>query len=441
MRSYLSILVLCLIVTSCAKDNENLPSEELIGSQISGTVLNNVYEGVSNSTVELYKDGEKLASTVTDVEGQFVIDSKLAAGDYKVFVQREEYVDKMIALNIADESNVSVDIPLANVGEELKGDDPLSENLVKVSGRFVNPDGNRALGWVFFRDEDDRSLMSDVLVRSDRDGYFEAYLEYDKPYLLTMSENCEEEETYVSEQQFPALKEGTEYTFENYESVHYYQDFHRLEGAFKNCSGGLIEKGFLLLELKEEVLQEIRMPIADGSVYFDDVFQCNSTFEEGQIYRVHTRDLSDGGLGYYSETIEVAFENNILDVDPPNACIEVEPYLSYVINEDQRLNTIEGLRAKVSENILTLYTDGDKEFYININTSTNKVVEWFEEGGTGRIADRVNAPIEVNPELRLNTFSINIGDRVEGTLDFYYLADNSNTTNRIRAEFKTNLGN
>jgi len=428
-------------LASCAKDTENLPSEELVESQISGTVLNNVYEGVSNSTVELYKDGEKLTSTTTDGEGQFVIDSKLATGEYKIFVQREEYVDKMISLNISEVSNVSVDIPLADGDEQLKGDDPLNETLAKVSGRFVNPDGNRALGWVFFRDEDDRSLMSDVLVRSDRDGYFEAYLEYDKPYLLTMSENCEQEETYVSEQAFPALKEGTEYTFENYESVHYYQDLHRLEGTFKNCSGGLIERGFLLLELEEEVLQEFQMPIADGSVYFDDVFQCNSRFEEGQIYRVRTRDLSEGGLGYYSETIEVAFENNILDVDPPNACIEVEPSISYVINEDQQINTIEGLQAKVSENILTLYADGVQEFYININTSTNKVIEWFEEGAIGLISDRSNEPIEVSPELRLNTFSINIGDRVEGTLDFYYLAENSNTTNRIRAEFKTNLGN
>ena len=447
VKLYLTIPIICLIIISCSDDpgvimeEEENPKTELFSSKISGKVLNNVYEGLANSTVELYKDGVKLASTSTDAEGQFTIDKDLELGEYKVFAQLEEYVDKMISLHISEMVNVSVDIPLANGGEKIKGDDPINENLAKVTGRFVNPDGNRALGWVFFRDEDDSSLLSDVLVRTDRSGYFEAYLEYGKPYLLTMSENCEEEETYISDQPFPAIAEGSEYTFEDYESVHYYNELHRLVGTFKNCGGEHIESGLLLLELEEEVLQEIRMPIANGSVYFDDVFQCNSTFEDGQTYRVYTRDMSDGGLGFYSETVEVVFENNTLDLNVPNACAVIEPSLSYVKNEEQEVTTIEGLKAKVSENILTLYSDGVMEFYININTSTNKVIEWYAEGAEGLISDRDNAPIEVNPEVRLITFSINMGARIEGTLDFYYLANNSNTTNRIRADFKTYLGN
>jgi len=434
------MIVSCSDEPGMMMEEEENPQEELFSSKISGTVLNNVYEGLANSTVELYKDGVKLASTSTDAKGEFVIDKDLAIGEYKVFAQLEEYVDKMISLNISEMANVTVDIPLANGGEKIKGDNPNNENLAKVTGRFVNPDGNRALGWVFFRDEDDRSLLSDVLVRSDRNGYFEAYLDYGKPYLLTMSENCEVEETYISDQPFPAIEEGTEYTFENYESVHYYQELHRLVGTFTNCAGEPIRSGFLLLELEEEVLEEIRMPIENGSVFFDDVFQCNSRFEDGQTYRVRTRDLSDGGLGFYSETKDFVFEDNTLDIDLPNACAEIEPSLSYVKNEEQEVTTIEGLKATVRDNILTLYTEGDKEFYVTINTSTSKVIEWYAEGAEGLISDRENAPIEVNPEVRLTTFSINIGARVEGTLNFYYLPINSNTTNRIRADFKTYLG-
>ena len=441
MKLTVTVLFFCMMMASCNDDIGLEPSEELFESSISGTVLNSVYEGVANSTVELYKDGEKLISTSTDVEGEFTMDIQLASGEYIVFAESEEFLAKMITVNITDGSKVSVELPLANGGEKLKGDDPLNENLARVTGRFVNPDGNRALGWVFFRDVNDESLLSDILVRSDRNGHFEAYLEYDKDYLLTMSENCEVEETYISDQEFPALKVGTEYTFEDFQSVHYYQDLHRIIGTYKNCTDGLIERGLLLLELEEEALQEFRIPIANGTAVFDDIFQCNSTFEDGQNYKVRSHDLSEGDLGIYSDRINVSFVDNTLDVDLPNACTPVKPSLSYVKNEGEEISTIEDLQASVSEQLLTLYTDAPLEASVVIDLSTDEVQVWYTGGEEGLIAERSEAPITVSPEVRFRSFSRGDGDIIEGTIDFYYLEESTNMTSRIRGEFKAILGN
>lgn len=192
-------LIFGFILISCHKEEITFHQDEKIdppttvtGAVYSGKIVSNLGDKITNATVNVYQDGEKLGSLSSDSDGNYSTVELDIKPDSKVTfeITKNQYAGKIRQLAATEGFHTDTDFSLVAGGTNPYTVNSISltdTNLVKVYGTLTDVNGDPAEGvyCIGLWGHADMNSMKSVLDISDENGYFEFLVEKNEEIFFT----------------------------------------------------------------------------------------------------------------------------------------------------------------------------------------------------------------------------------------------------------------
>ncbi len=175
-------------ITDPIEEEEDPDPQEVSDTKLSGTVLDMFSNGLSDTQVDIYLEGEHLHSTTTDIAGQFSFEQiDFISGTYRLVVNKEGYLSRTVLVETDAIELESVKLHLLendNNQNDASIIDHNTTDLIEYSGRLLI-DGEAAQEVSVFAIGLGVNAYIDYDF-TDENGEFHLLLKTDTQYLLAI---------------------------------------------------------------------------------------------------------------------------------------------------------------------------------------------------------------------------------------------------------------
>lgn len=420
------------VFSACNRENiigpietqeEEIDPTMLESAPLEGFISDNMQQGLANSQVDLYQNGELLRSTITDIVGKFMFaDIEYSDIPYRLYVIKSGFLSKMINFKTdqVQFDNIGVTMLSEDNLFEANGFSPLDTNIVEVSGQFVN--NNIGVEGIVILNIGDSNEIMDYSV-SDANGHFSLFVHQNTNVVLPYFSECFllELNTMVS---ISVMTEDIvinpiEVSTPNVETVHFQGNVIHCEGLMLNGEIEVFTNNFNINYLGTIVVQngqfDQNLPLCNSyQEYLLHFYEENSNILGGQVI-VSSLELAN---------IEIEACNNISTSNTMEVYVDHEPFfiIDHFAHIDSSGKLVVNSENFVNDNLLSLTVS-------NPTIGENEVDEFYI------VTENYNSiPETENIQFFIETFT---QEQVTGYFEGTFVGDNS--SHNIQGYFALNL--
>ena len=275
------LIGLLLLICSCHPDEiiettsgTDVPDAvEVETTKLTGTIKNEFNQGIQEATVDIYQHGELVKTVQSDNSGEFLIDEiAFSTQSYRLFVQKDGYLDKMDIFITDELESINHEILLASEGSEIGSNQviPSDTSLIYVSGTLINNNG--PLPGILMFISDLNFIFYDYSI-TQTDGSFGFFADKNEPLHLLYFAQCDFNQ-FTEPISIGSFTEDTDIgnilvDISNSEII-------EIQGIVNDCSGSLFNGDIYIYGSQE--MSDFSTPITVTDGVFDaQAYICNSS--------------------------------------------------------------------------------------------------------------------------------------------------------------------
>ena len=176
-----------LVLTNCSREElmsdteveiEVPPPVEIEVAELNGVVKDNFGQLIPSATVELFLESEIVATTTTNTDGSFIFYDVFVEDGYRIFAEKDDFHGAVTTVEEDHFMSDDVELSLLPIETAIGNSEDFglenAENLVLISGRIVNEEGEGVNGFLmhFYENFTQPTFNATLVI----DGYFEIFV-------------------------------------------------------------------------------------------------------------------------------------------------------------------------------------------------------------------------------------------------------------------------
>lgn len=432
MKHGFFLFSLLLLICSCHPEEVDITetgtdtpdSVEVETTKITGTVKNEFNQKISQASIEIYQNGELIKTTNSDASGQFTIDDiEFSTQNYRLFVQKDGYLDKMDIFLTDELENVDHDVFLIAEGFEIGSGQffPSDTSLIYITGILENNQGPLPGVIMFVSDQD--FIFFDYSI-SDANGRFGFFVKKDDPAHIIYISQCDFDPT-MEPLNIGSFSVDTDIgsLLVNVSSP----EVVSLSGNISTCSGQPFNGQIYIYNSTQSSSTTSYVNVIDG-VFDAEIYICESSDE--LILDVYNSDIPWGNEQFYVSVSELS-NLELAICDTPNPIDHIEVFL-----DDELVQ------------LTDIVFDIDSSYTLTINAINNENQAPFKLSVSGISETEQNQIVEcivlIHNDVNINTTQANVNhffsfseqDFLFGYIEGLVLDANTGLTHHIDISFQ-----